>query len=198
MRFLESNDLQLYTYFSSETMMNTYVIWHWNRREAILIDPVVMDAGLFEILESNNLEITAVLLTHAHEGQFKAVKTIPKIYHTARLYGGSNSIYDIPVENLQETPEVNAAGFPVNPIFLPGHHSDSLLYQIEGLLFTGDMLSAGSLAIADASYGRALLCHCIKESLFAMSDHTLVLPLYGPPTTIGIEKETNIHLQELC
>jgi hydroxyacylglutathione hydrolase len=194
----ELNDLQIYTYFTSETMMNTYVVWHRDRREAILVDPVVLDPGLFEIIESNDLEIMAVLLTHAHEEHFKAVKTIPKIYHHARLYGGSDRIYDIPVENLKQTPRFFAAGFPIDPVFLPGHHSDSLLYLLEGLLFTGDLLSAGSLAVADGGYGRKLLCQCIRETLFELSEHTLILPLYGPPSTLGIEKETNAVLQELC
>jgi hydroxyacylglutathione hydrolase len=197
-RHLEVNDLQIYTYFSSDSMMNTYVIWHRDRREAILVDPVHFDGGLFEILESNALEIMAVLVTHAHEEDFKAIKTIPKIYHHVKLYGGSDRIFGMPLENLKEAPRFFAAGFAIDPIFLPGHHSDSLLYLLEGLLFSGDLLSAGGLAMADGNYGRRLLCQCIKESIFTLNEHTLILPLFGPPSTVGIEKETNALLQELC
>ncbi len=198
MKQFESNDLQIYTYFSSESMMNTYVIWHKDRGEALLIDPVELDGGLFEIIEANGLEVMAMLLTHAHEDHFKAVRTVPKIYHNAKIYGGCDQIFDLPVENLKESPRFTVAGFSVDPIFLPGHHSDSLLFHLEGLLFTGDLISAGSLALADGSFGRKLLCQCIHESIFTLSEHTLVLPLFGPPSTIGIERETNIILQELC
>lgn len=196
-RLFQSNDLQLYTYFSSDTMMNTYVVWHKDRREAMLIDPVILDSGLFEILEGNNLEVTAVLLTHHDEKHFSAVKTIPKIYHHAVFYGGGDSIFHIDVENVKETPRFHVAGFAVDPIFLPGHYSDSLMYLLNGLLFTGDILSAGNLVLADDSYGRALMAQCIRESVYSLTDHSLILPLYGPPSTVAIEKETNIIIQDL-
>ncbi len=195
---IEYNDMQLYSYFSFQSMMNTYVIWRKDTRDAILIDPVVLDVGLFEILEGNNLEITSVLLTHAHETNFHGLKTIPKIYHDVTIYGGSSRIYDLSIKNIKEPGRIYTAGFTVDPIFLPGHHSDSLVYKIEELLFTGDILSAGNLVLADANYGRSLLCQCIHEYLFALSDHSLILPLFGPPSTIGIERKTNTILNELC
>lgn len=198
MALVNQSDLRVYSYFNSENQMNSYVLWKRDVRQAIIIDPVVLDVGLFEIISSNDLEIAVVLLTHADEDHFHAVKTIPKIYPNVQIYGGGRQIFDLPVGKLTHHRQFEAAGFSITPIFLSGHHSDSLCYHVMGMLFPGDVLSAGSMARADGGFGRKLLCQCIVELILRRDENELILPLFGPPSTVGIEKKSNAVIRELC
>jgi len=84
-------------------------------------------------------------------------------------------------------------------IHTPGHTGGGIsLYSApENILFTGDTLFAGS-------YGRTDLASSSEEDmkrslskLIQLPSVTVVYPGHGPETTIQLEKESNIYLQDL-
>jgi glyoxylase-like metal-dependent hydrolase (beta-lactamase superfamily II) len=184
---------QVLIYFSPETLSNSYVLYEAGSSTAMVIDPRVFDLPLFDLLESNGLSIGAVLLTHADEKAAHAIRTMQKVY-TFSIYGGSDSIENLPIRNIKPVNRFEAAGFPIDSIFLPGHFMDSLMYRIGDFLFPGDILSAGTVIDTGSSYGQELLVQSVREIIAPLPGHTLILPAYGPPSTIRVELETNIHI----
>jgi glyoxylase-like metal-dependent hydrolase (beta-lactamase superfamily II) len=67
--------------------------------------------------------------------------------------------------------------------------------QIDGYLFTGDALFAGSIGRSDFanSDGRALI-EGILTQLLSLPDDLIVYSGHGPPSTIGRERTTNPFL----
>ena len=186
--------LKVLVYFSPETLSNSYILCDTQGGKALIIDPRVFDIPLFETLEANGVTVAAVLLTHADEFAARALRTMQSIYDF-EIYGGSDKLENLTLHNIKSVTHFEAAGFTVKSLFLPGHYLDSLVFHIDDFLFTGDIVTAGSITDADGAYGRALLIQCIKESILDLPTHTLVLPAFGPPSTVGIEIETNNTLQ---
>lgn len=186
--------LKVLVYFSPETLSNSYILCDTEGGSALMIDPRVFDIPLFETLEANGVTVGAVLLTHADEFAARAIRTMLSVYDF-EIYGGNDSLENLTMHNIKSINYFEAAGFTVKSLFLPGHYLDSLIFHIDDHLFTGDILTAGTITNTDGAYGRALLIQCIKESILDLPVHTLILPAAGPPSTVGIEIETNADLK---
>jgi glyoxylase-like metal-dependent hydrolase (beta-lactamase superfamily II) len=67
--------------------------------------------------------------------------------------------------------------------------------KIDGYLFTGDALFAGTVGRSDFanSDGRALI-EGIRDKLLNQADDAIVYSGHGPATTIGRERRTNPFL----
>jgi len=79
----------------------------------------------------------------------------------------------------------------------PGHcpGSVALLERREKILFTGDVLFAGSIGRADLPGGdMATLLGSIREKLLPLGDEVRVLAGHGPETTLGRERLRNPFL----
>ena len=80
---------------------------------------------------------------------------------------------------------------------VPGHSPDSLVYHLpeEELMFTGDVLFAGSVGRADFPGGDlVLLQKGIHERLLNQGAHTRIYPGHGPYTKLAEEALNNPYL----
>ena len=77
----------------------------------------------------------------------------------------------------------------------PGHSPGGVTLKIDGYLFTGDALFAGSIGRSDFanSDSRALL-EGIRSKLLTQPDEMIVYSGHGPATTIGRERKMNPFL----
>jgi len=67
--------------------------------------------------------------------------------------------------------------------------------RIDGYVFTGDALFAGSIGRSDfANSDSRKLIEGIRKKLLALPDDTIVYSGHGPATTIGRERKTNPFL----
>ena len=76
----------------------------------------------------------------------------------------------------------------VHYMSVPGHTADSVVYKIENVIFTGDVLSAGSIGSTNSSYSEYILRSNIEQKIFSQQDGTIIMPGHGPPTTLGALK----------
>ncbi len=79
----------------------------------------------------------------------------------------------------------------------PGHcpGSVTLFERHERILFTGDVLFAGTIGRTDLPGGDlALLLKSIREKLLPLGDDVRVLPGHGAETTLGEERQRNPFL----
>ncbi len=187
--------MKLFVHFSVSIFENTYLVGPDTGGEAILVDPGMMDIRLLKLIEGERYQIRSILLTHANQDRLRGVRTLLKIYD-AQLYSNRPRIYDCECHKLSDGDRITLAGLTVEAMDVSGRAGDSLVYRMGDLLFTGDLLGAGRVAKSLNPYARSLLVSSIKERVLALEDRVAILPAYGPPTTVGVERAINPLLSE--
>ena len=187
--------MNLHYHFSVMGFSNTYIISKEDSCDAILIDPGVMDVPLLKIIEGNNLYIRNILVTHSHESHIKGLGTILKIYD-ADVYAGSKHIGETEVNRIDPDQDYSISGFDVETFIIPGHSSDSMVFKIGNLLFTGDILGAGKIGSTPNRYARVMMIEAIQNKLFTLPEDCIILPGHGAPSTIRTEKLYNPSLSQ--
>src|SRR5262245_58288999 len=113
--------MKLLVHFSPESLSNSYVLYSENDSNAIVIDPRAFDLGYFELLQSRNLSVAAVLLTHGNSNTAHAIRTLKRIF-SFDAYGGIDSNEDLPLINIKSETHFTVGDVTVESLFLPGHY----------------------------------------------------------------------------
>ena len=187
--------MKIYYYYSLEGFSNGYMVGNEQTGEAIIVDPGLMNKELLAHIEKNHFRIDAVLVTHNHESHHRGLRTLLRIYNP-KVYAADAELSGKRTILLQGDGTFAAAGFAVRYYATPGHSPDSLMYQIEQVLFTGDSLSAGRLGGTNNMYGTRNLQTHLKNKLLSQNDATIIMPGHGPPSTVGAERLFNFELLE--
>jgi glyoxylase-like metal-dependent hydrolase (beta-lactamase superfamily II) len=187
--------MKFFSLFSSAGMSNSYLLGPDGGGDAILVDPGAFDAGLLQAIEGNRLFVRWILVTHAHNAHVNAIRSLLKVYD-AGIYANQPSILDFPARRVEEGHRLSLGEFRVRVIETPGHSIDSVSYLVGHMLFTGDLLSAGSIGTTRDGYARGLLLATVRRKLLPLGDEVLIFPGHGPPSKIGIEKLYNPFLGE--
>ncbi len=193
---------------------NCYFIHKEGNQNTIVVDPGDRADSIYEEIVKQNLNVSAILLTHGHFDHILGVKEFKEKTH-AKVYAGADEaeLLKDPAINASERvrrPEIivpdvlfkdkeqvtiGDLGFEV--IFTPGHTKGSVCYYFKeaGILISGDTLFEESVGRCDFPTGseRALLTS-IKERLMVLPDETKVYPGHGAPTTIGNERKYNTFI----
>lgn len=100
---------------------------------------------------------------------------------------------------------VEVAGLTFTAIHAPGHTPGSTLLQtayapddeIDSLVFSGDVLFAGSIGRTDLPGGdHADMLRSLRTKVLPLPDSAVVLPGHSPQTTMARERATNPYLRE--
>jgi hydroxyacylglutathione hydrolase len=187
--------MKIYYFYSREGFSNGYLVGNEKTGEALIVDPGVMNRELLEHIERNHFRVDAVLVTHNHKSHHRGLGTLLRIYEP-KVYAADAELGGVRTVLLQGDGSFVAAGFPVRYYAVPGHSPDSLMFQIEMALFTGDALSAGRLGETNNVYGKRNLLTHIKNKILSQSDSTVIMPGHGPPSTLGAERLYNFELMQ--
>jgi len=137
-----------------------------NDREAMVIDPG-QSQPVLEVLAAQNLELTAILLTHHHQDHVGGVTELLKAFN-ARVYGPATENLPACDEPLGEADTIihGALQLKLSVIDVPGHTAGHIAYfgyfKNTPILFCGDTLFAagcgrlfeGTAAQMDASLAK--------------------------------------------
>lgn len=198
---------------------NGFVVACTRTAEAVLIDPGDEVGELLDAVRAQRLNVTAILLTHAHLDHVTGVAAAKGALGVeVWLHPADQFLYDAAVEQgrlfgleVEQPPPVDRFYGPdatfrfgdlvVDVLPTPGHCPGGVCLAIgpDGSrvreLFVGDTLFAGSIGRTDLPGGdAATLLQSIRNVLFAFPDDTAVHPGHGPDTTIGAERRTNPFL----
>jgi Zn-dependent hydrolases, including glyoxylases len=187
--------MKVYFHYSLEGFSNGYLVGNEKTGEAVIIDPGTMNRELLAHIENNHFMIDAVLVTHNHKSHHRGLETLLKIY-SPRVYAADSELNGQKTVLLQGDGTFAAAGFAVRYFAAPGHSPDSLMYQIENVLFTGDALSSGRLGETNNVYGKRNLVTHLKNKLLSQNDDIVIMPGHGPPSTVGAERLFNCELMQ--
>ncbi|MEP7015542.1 MAG: MBL fold metallo-hydrolase [Verrucomicrobiota bacterium] len=178
---------------------------------------ILFDApdGACAWLESMKAEPKLLILTHGHFDHVPDVARIKRRFNcpigchpeTApmisdpeffRRFGFQLEIEPVhPDFLIEETLTRKFLGLEMQVLDVPGHCPGSLCFfsRRDELLIGGDVLFAGSIGRGDLPGGDVdLLINGITTKLFPLGDNVTVLSGHGPPTTIGVERQTNPFL----
>jgi hydroxyacylglutathione hydrolase len=191
--------------------------------EAIVVDPGDDIPRIVAILTRHKLNLTQILITHAHidhiagAARLKALTGAPILYNpldlplvkmmglqagwlgvaTPEVPPPDDALEDGRIITLGANPELDRPGLSGAILHTPGHTKGSVCLYLpdENLLLAGDTLFAGSVGRTDLPGGDApTLLRSIRSTLLALPDATVVIPGHGPRTTIGDERATNPFL----
>jgi hydroxyacylglutathione hydrolase len=201
---------------------NGYVVGCENTRKAVFIDPGDEVEQLLAFIAAEKLDVTHILLTHAHVDHVSGVAEakralgVPIHLHKDDLFLYKNAVphgmmFGLTVE---EPPPIDVfydgegpiafGDYSVRVVHTPGHCPGGVCLAISKTgdaspphLFVGDTLFAGSIGRTDLPGGDyATLLKAITERLFAFPDESIVYSGHGPETTIGRERQTNPFVLE--
>ena len=190
--------MKLFFNYCSYGFSNCYILGAENpgfeqKNAAIIVDPGNMENITLEMIEDNNLDLMAVLITHEHLSHIKGLRTLKRIYN-AEVIAVNQSVMDHKASMVKDGDMVLIGGFTVEVISIPGHSSDSVVYKIGNLLFTGDVLTAGLVGSTVSAYGTATQMNKLRSRLLSLPGDYIVLPGHGPPTTLEAERRFNFDI----
>jgi hydroxyacylglutathione hydrolase len=181
--------------------------------EAAVIDPGDGAAQLRLELAGMATRCAGILITHCHWDHLMGVADlaegtgapvyVPELERPA-LEQPRDFFPDIPLrpysgaKGVSGGDTVEVAGISFETVAIPGHSPGHLAYYADGLLFSGDLLFAGSVGRTDlpfSDYGT--LMESIGSLFERFPPETVVYPGHGPETTLGREQLTNPFLAEL-
>jgi glyoxylase-like metal-dependent hydrolase (beta-lactamase superfamily II) len=187
--------MKLFFQYCSYGFSNCYILGMENsikdqQNAAIIIDPGSMEKAVLDTIENNNFDLKAVLVTHEHLNHVQGLRTLKRIYNVG-VIAVNQSIMDQKTAKVKDGDKLVIGGFTVEIISIPGHSSDSVIYKIGNLLFTGDVLTAGLVGSTASAYGAATQMNKLRSRLLSLPGDYIVLPGHGPPSTLEAERRFN-------
>lgn len=175
--------MKVYFNLNLKGFSNCYVVVNEKSREAIIIDPGKITDGIISQIEDNGLKLVAVLITHNHGSHVDGIKTLRKIYNP-KIYAADWEVAKDATNVLMGDGKLNIARMTVRYMAMPGHTTDSVVYRIGNLIFTGDVLFAGSRGSTNSSYSEVILKTNIENNIYSQQDAVVLMPGHGPPSTV--------------
>lgn len=187
--------IRLYHRFLPETLTNTYLLYQDGLPDATIVNPGGFDVSLLKMIEDRGLYVRSVLATNARDKHTRGIATVLRIYD-AKIYMAQPDLFDVHAPALEGGEELMLAGIRVSVVAIPSLSMDSLLFSIDGMVFVGDFLGAGTIYDDVDAFGRAYLIRQIRESILVLPPETIILPSHGPPTMVAVEAVSNPALGE--
>jgi len=197
--------VRLYFHYCPSSFSNTYLLGtdfsqdespqqkDASSKEAIIVDPGLMDASLLNMIEENNYSIKGVLITHDHPHHVQGLRAVLRIYET-EVFAISPVVGEHHTTLVKDGQIFNIGTFKVEAFSIPGHSADSAVFRVDRFLFTGDAISACRLGSTASSYSAATQTSAIIRKILSLPGDYTILPGHGPPSSLEAERRYNLEL----
>ncbi len=190
------------------------------KRPCAVVDPAAEasyeDSQLADYIAQQQLQVTHILLTHAHVDHIAGLRQccehykLPvtmhaegrKLLRQAEAYGSLmgfavDNMSDLVVQEINDNDVLHIGRLDVECRYVPGHCPGSMCYVLpqEHAVLTGDALFHFSIGRTDLPGGDypTLIDH-LKRRVLTLPDDYRVLPGHGIASQIGKEKKYNSFL----
>ena len=161
-------------------------------QKAVVVDPVWEIDKIYGVLESHELTLDAVLLTHAHEDHTDLAHEIHQQMGVA-LYMHEEEIgyYQYSCRGLESFSSTDTFLLGdqtwIEPLWTPGHTVGSACYYTGNALFTGDTLFIEGCGLCDEPGGSAeALYQSLQKIKTVCTPTTRIYPAHGYGKPIGM------------
>ena len=194
---------------------NCYLAHLEAESSCLVVDPGAEPERICAEIVARGLQPKAILVTHGHCDHVGAVAGVART-SGAPVYiaeGEASMLSSLetrgwpqfgpweshdPEETLVGGESLELAGMSLSVLSVPGHSVAHLAFSGHGVVFSGDVLFAGSVGRTDLEDGDwPTLERSIASLIDALAPETFVLCGHGEPTTLGHERETNPVLESL-
>ncbi|MBW1917367.1 MAG: MBL fold metallo-hydrolase [Deltaproteobacteria bacterium] len=192
--------------------VNCYILGDEDTAEAVVIDPGGDAPEILDTLQRKNLQLKMIINTHGHFDHVDANQPLkeatgaPIAIHPAdatmlsqpsaeALFFTGGRVRPSEADILLNEGDLVTFGkYQLKVLHTPGHTPGgiSLVMQNDPIVYVGDTLFAGSIGRTDFPGGSfEELIRSVREKIFPLGDHYLVMPGHGPATTVGQERKYN-------
>ncbi|PYP41387.1 MAG: MBL fold metallo-hydrolase [Gemmatimonadetes bacterium] len=196
---------------------NCFLVIDEQTHQCAIVDPG-QEAGLIlHKIEQAAAQPVAIWLTHAHVDHVLGVAEVARQTGAiVWLHPADRPLYDgvaeqaawfglaapeeqpAPDRDLVASEQLKVGGLSFDVRHAPGHSPGSVCFVGHGVVFSGDVLFAGSIGRTDLPGGDfETLIASIERELLPLPDDTIVYSGHGPETTIGRERRTNPFLNRI-
>lgn len=192
---------------------NTYIAAARDGETAVVIDPGQDAAPIIaERLAALGLRCEAVLLTHGHVDHIWNANAVAQAadvdawIHPDDTWlledpgaalgaaGMGNLEVDVPerLSWLSDDQVLRFGGLDLRVKHTPGHTPGSVVFLTDGIVFSGDLIFAGSVGRTDFPRGSTQdLMESIRRVILTLDDQVTILSGHGAETTVGHERTSN-------
>ncbi len=171
----------------------SYLVWCPATGIALLVDPATAPEPVQESVNTNNLSLTRILLTHTHEDHLTYLEEWLEANPRIEVVGHYNPVRsDLP--NYRGLPDNGVVDLGYHCLVMletPGHYPDCVCWysREDSLLFTGDTVFVNRTGRTIGPLGNTRqLYRSIYRRLLILPSDTIVLPGhdYGLAASISI------------
>lgn len=198
---------------------NCYFLVGEQDRHTIIFDPGAEAEEIINVIETNNLNPFAIIITHSHFDHIGALNEIRNLYRvpvyqsplekdwwTNPGLNGSGRHPEIPAVVIEKPADFyldqmgpcQIGEFHFELQHIPGHSPGSLvfIFREKGFAIVGDVIFKGSVGRTDfPGYGdHDALMEGINKYIVPLPGDTVLFPGHGEPTTVQHEIDTNPFL----
>ena len=200
--------------------VNTYVVVDEQTKQCAIVDPACEasfeDAQLTQYIAQEQLQVTHILLTHAHVDHIAGLRQVcehyklpvtmhaegRKLLKQAEAYGSVmgfavDNMGDLEVAEIADGEIIHVGSIDIECRYVPGHCPGSMCYVVptDKAVITGDALFHFSIGRTDLPGGDyPTLIEKLKSRVLTLPDDYRVLPGHGIASQIGKEKKYNSFL----
>lgn len=179
--------------------------------EAAVVDPGGDPTSLRLDLARMGTRPTGILITHTDIDHVAGVAALAdgtgaevwapagevEALRAGETRSGRVAAHD-PAHTVTGGEELTVAGIAFDVLDVPGHSAGHVAFHHDGVLFSGDLLFAGSIGRYDLEGGDwETLLASVRALVDGFPPETVVYSGHGAPTTLGRELQTNPFLTEL-
>lgn len=192
---------------------NCWLLSAEGRDDAVVVDPGFSADRVLAMLGAAGKRPSAVVATHGHIDHVGAAAALcgsdvpfhihpadePALTDPAAWGAGYPAAVDRPavVRTFEDGDVLELAGFAMEVIHTPGHTPGSVCFRLPEILFTGDLVFAGSIGRSDFPNSSERDMAASLRRFLALPDDLDVLPGHLDRTTVGRERATNPFLVAL-
>ena len=180
-------------YHSDRTGKTCHVLRLEHRPDAIIVDPVEMEAELYRSILDVDAVFVGVAITNPDVIEAHAMRTLAKIYRLEVLSAAS-SVHGIATKSVEEPRTL--AGITLRAVPVPSFAPHAVMYCVRSVAFTGAIVHAGTLAPSANEFAERLLIDNLQKTLLAREEIEVIVPSIGPPTTTAAELHLSAHFRE--
>lgn len=197
---------------------NCHILADKETKDAVIIDPGAETDKILSIINTENLNLKAVLLTHGHGDHIGAVPKIISEKNTKLLIHKDDAVMlsdaernlsamlgfsitsEHPYTELSDGDVLTFGSLRVEVLHTPGHTRGGVCFFVPNedapILFSGDTLFCGDVGRCDLPGGSwESLKNSIITKLYSLPENTVVYPGHGTASTIGKEKISNNYVK---